>query len=241
MSTPPANASKSRAGGGGRRELRYAFPMKPRLIPLTAALLLAVSPFVATATTIYKCKNEKGEIYFAQSFDPARCAGGGAEINERGIAVREIERLKTPEERAVEKAAAEIKAESERLKLAQQQADRVLMMSFPNESDLARANDQQLQVIEAAVTTARLQMGRHEEQLADLLARAADAERAGGQVPADLTASIDVVREQIEQQRAFITRKLAERAQSNLEFTLRVIRYRELRERQQQLFETSAG
>lgn len=211
--------------------------MSRALLPL--ALLIATAP--AAATSIYKCRDEAGSVYYSQSFDPARCAAGGAELNEQGMAVRQIERRKTPEELAAEKAAAEAAAEAERRRQAQQQADRVLLMSYASEEDLRRSNQQELEVIESAIQTGRLQMARQERALAELLATAADAERAGQAVPADLNARIDVVRQQIEDQRAFITRKLAEQAQSNLEFTMRLIRYREMRARQEALLRGDAG
>jgi hypothetical protein len=208
----------------------------PRAI-LLLTLVLAAAPTAASATTIFKCKDENGKIYYSQSFDREKCSGGGAELNERGMAVREIERRKTPEEQAAEKAAAEAAAEIERLRAAQQQADRVLMMSYASEEDLQRSNAQELEVIESSTQTGRLQMARYERQLADLLAQAADVERSGQAVPAELVSRIDQVRGLIEEQRAFTTRKLAEQAQSHLEFTMRLIRYREMKARQQALIQ----
>jgi len=206
---------------------------------LPLLLLLAAAP--VSATTIYKCKDDTGKVYYSQTFDAAKCAAGGSELNEQGIAVRKIERRKTPEELAAEKAAAEIAAEAERRQQAQQQADRVLLMSYATEDDLRRSNQQELAVIESTIQTGRLQMARHERHLAELLAQAADAERAGQAVPAELAGGIDSVRAQIEEQRAFITRKLAEQAQSNLEFTMRLIRYREMRSRQEALLRGEEG
>jgi hypothetical protein len=202
-------------------------------LPLALALVLATGS--APAASIYKCRDEAGNLYLSQSFDPARCAGGGAEFNERGNRVREIERRKTPEELAAEKAEAEAAAEAERRREAQAQADRVLLMSYATEDDLKRSNERELEVLESAVQTGRLQMARHERHLAELLAEAADVERAGQPVPAELAARIDAVRAQIEEQRAFLTRKQAEKAQSTLEFTLRLVRYREMRARQEAL------
>jgi hypothetical protein len=202
-------------------------------IPRALALLLAATP--AAATSIYKCKDEAGNVYFSQSFDPARCAGGGAELNEQGMRVRDIERRKTAEELAAEKAEAEAAAEAQRRREAQAQADRVLLMSYATEDDLRRSNERELEVMESAIQTGRLQMARHERHLAELLAQAADAERAGQAVSTELKERIDGVRAQIEDQRAVTTRKLAEKAQSTLEFTLRLVRYREMRARQEAL------
>lgn len=213
--------------------------MPRAILMLTLALVTAPAP--ALATTIYKCKDENGKIYYSQSFDREKCSGGGAELNERGMAVREIERRKTPEEQAAEKAAAEKAAEIQRLRDAQQQADRVLMMSYASEDDLQRSNAQELEVMESSIQTGRLQMARHERQLAELLAQAADVERSGQAVPAELVGRIDQVRDLIEDQRAFITRKLAQQAQSHLEFTMRLIRYREMKARQEALIRGDAG
>jgi ribosomal protein S13 len=211
------------------------------MMPRTALLLtLCLASAPAAATTIFKCKDENGKIYYSQSFDREKCSGGGAELNDRGIAVREIERRKTAAELAAEKAAAEAAAEAQRLRDAQQQADRVLLMSYATEEDLARSNRQELEVIESSVQAGRLQMARHEQHLADLLAQAADVERSGQSIPADLTTRIDTVRDLIEEQRAFITRKLAQQAQSNLEFTMRLIRFREMRARQEALIRGDA-
>jgi len=211
------------------------------MTPRTALLLtLCLASAPAASTTIYKCKDENGKIYYSQSFDREKCSGGGAELNDRGIAVREIERRKTPEEIAAEKAAAEAAAEAQRLRDAQQQADRVLLMSYATEDDLARSNRQELEVIESSVQAGRLQMARHEQHLAVLLAQAADIERSGQSIPADLTTRIDTVRDLIEEQRAFITRKLAQQAQSNLEFTMRLIRFREMKARQEALISGNA-
>src|SRR5688572_13941002 len=68
----------------------------------------------ASAQKIYKCKNEKGEIFYSQSFDPKQCGGGGSQLNADGIAVKEFERRKTPEELAAEKEAAAKLAEDQR-------------------------------------------------------------------------------------------------------------------------------
>lgn len=200
------------------------------ILILGSAWLLAAP--AASASAIYKCTDDKGAIYYAQSFDPQRCAGGGAQLNEQGIAIREIERIKTPAERAEDKAAAAVAAEAQRVQDAQLKADQVLLMSYASEDDLRRTNRQALEIINSSVETSRLQMQRHERDLAESLARAADIERADGSVPAAVTVQIDQLRTLIEDQRAAITLKLAEKAQANLNFTLRLIRYRELRRQQ---------
>jgi hypothetical protein len=196
------------------------------LAVLVLATLAIAGP--AQAQKIYKCKNEKGELYYSQSYDPVRCAGGGAQMNNQGVAVRQLDRVKTAEEIAADKVAAAERAEADRIAAEKRQADQVLMMSYANEDELKRVQEQQMQVIDTAVQTAKLQLANQQRTLADLLAVAAESERAKKPVPDNIAASIGTVRKQIEEQNAFITRKDGERVEATAAFEATLARYREL-------------
>lgn len=194
---------------------------------------LAVAAFSCGAhAKIYKCKNEKGEIYYSQTFEPARCAGGGAQLNDQGFPVRQIERRKSAEELAAEKVEAERVAEVKRQEAAIKQADQVLMQSYANESDLRRAHEQEVQMIESAIATAKLQLLNQQKTMNDFLGVAAESERAGKAVQEPVVKNIETVRTQIEEQNAFIARKEAEKITANAAFTTRLARYRMLKEKQ---------
>jgi hypothetical protein len=201
----------------------------------TTLLILAALAWAqpAAAAQIYKCKNEKGEIYYAQAYDPARCGGGGAQLNEQGLAVRTIERRKTAEELAAEKAQAEAEAEARRKLEADRQADQVLLMSYASADDLKRAHQEQLDVIDQAIATARIQAESQQKSLAELLASAAESERAGKPIPDAVTKSIANVRGTIEQQHAVAAKREAERAAATAEFEARLKRYETLKARNQ--------
>jgi hypothetical protein len=195
------------------------------------ALLLLALPGVAQPK-IYKCKNEKGELYYSHAFDPARCAGGGAQLNDQGLSVKEIERRKSAEELAAEKAAAEKKAEEQRVADVAKQADQVLMLSYASEEDLVRAHQQETEVFDNAIATTHLQVQSQEKSLAQLLGSAAEAERAGRPVPDETAKGIATVRLQIEEQNSFIERQEVEKEKSNAEFAVKLKRYRELKAQQ---------
>lgn len=198
-----------------------------RVVPLLALAALALAA-PAQAQKIYKCKNEKGELYYSQAYDPVRCAGGGAQMNNQGVAVRQLDRVKTPEERAADEAAARQRAEAERIAAEQREADRILLTAYANEDELKRVHDQQMEMIDTAVATAKLQLENQQRSLADLLAVAAESERAKKPVPENIANSIGTVRRQIEEQNAMITRKDAERVTATAEFEARLERYRKL-------------
>lgn len=199
---------------------------------LATAVLLALGTGAAEAQKIYKCKSDKGEIYYSQSYDAKFCGGGGAQMNQAGIAVKEIERIKTPEELAAEKVAAEQAVVEKRERDARIKADNVLLQSYPAEADLARAHGQQLSAIDGVVKTTELSIQSHEKSLGELLAAAADSERAKVPVPDTIAKSIETVRGELETQRGIIARKEAEKRELEVDYQARLVRYRELKERQ---------
>lgn len=197
-------------------------------IPFALSLLALALAGPAQAQKIYKCKNDKGEIFYTQSYDPVRCAGGGSQLNDQGVAVKNIPRVKTAEEKAAEAAAAAAKAETDRIVAEQKAADQVLLMSYASEEDLVRAHQQELQMFDTTIETAKLQVENQQRTLADLLGAAAESERAKKPVPEKIAQSIATVRGQIEAQNAVILRKEQERLQASKEAEERLARYRKL-------------
>ncbi len=190
--------------------------------------LIVGLPLPAAAQKIYKCKNESGETFYSQTYDAARCGDGASVMNRDGRTVGTIERRKTAEEIAAEQAAAAAKAAEEQKLAEQRQADQVLLMSYPSVADLERVRDQEIQVFDNAIATARLQLESQQRSLAQLLASAAESERAGKPVPAAVTANIAKARAQIEEQNALILRKEQQKAETRAAFEQRIKRYAEL-------------
>ncbi len=199
-----------------------------RILPALAVLALFVAAPAHAQQKIYKCTNDKGEAYFTSAYDPVRCAGGGSQLNAQGVAVRKFERVKTAEELAAEKAAAEEQAEAERVAAEQKAADQVLLMSYATEDDLTRSHQQELQMIDTAVATAKLQLESQQRTLAELLAVAAESERAKKPVADNIAKSIGTARSQIEAQNAFMVRKDAERLEAAKTYEETLARYREI-------------
>lgn len=187
----------------------------------------------ASAQKIYRCKNEKGETFYTQAYDPKQCGGGGAQLNADGIAVREIERRKTPEELAAEKEAAARLAEDQRIAAERKRQDDILMQSYPSEEDLRTGHEQELRAIDGSIRTQEMSAGSYEKTLDQLLAQAAESERAGSAVPKPLADRIDKVRGDLDMQRKAIERTHAERAATVAAFEAKLARWRELKARQE--------
>jgi site-specific recombinase XerC len=102
------------------------------------------------------------------------------------------------------------------------------MMSFNTEDDLQRALEQELNVIDANISTSRLTMASQEKNLSELLAHAADYERNKKPVPADVAASIATVRTQIEAQQKSLAEREASKNTVRKDFAAKLVRWREL-------------
>ena len=199
---------------------------------LAGCMLAVFACDPASAQKIYKCKNEKGEIFYSQSYDPKHCGGGGAQLNAEGIAVKEIERRKTPEELAAEKEAAARLAEDQRIAAERKRQDDILMQSYPSEGDLRVAHEQELRAIDGSIKTQEMSASSYEKTLDQLLAQAAESERAGKAVAKPLADRIDKVRGQLDTQRKAIERTQGDRAATIKAYDAKVARWRELKARQ---------
>lgn len=197
---------------------------------LLGFVLLALVPAVgAEPSKIYKCKNEKGEVFYTQTYNPALCSGGGAELSEQGIAIRTIERVKTAEELAREKAAAEEAAKAAAARALQQESDQVLMLSYASEEAIAQARDNDLAGVMRSIQTTEYQRDTQQDTLTALLGEAAEFERAGQPVPETLAQKLALVRTQLETQNAIIERKRKETAAIRAQYDLKLKRFKELK------------
>ena len=196
------------------------------VLPLVAGLA-AIAP-AAAAGRIYKCQSAEGAIFYSQSFDTKRCAGGGAQLNADGVAIKRIARQKTAEEIAVEKAAAAVEADKQAVIAAALLADRALTATFANERELHNFYAEQVKVVDGEIDAAGSVLQSQHRTLGALLGAAADAERASKAVPTRVAANIATVRDQMDQQRAYMQSRRVRRHELELERDLKVKRFREL-------------
>src|SRR5690606_12090857 len=101
--------------------------------------------------------------------------------------------------------------------------------AYPAEADLERAYKERFDLVEQSVESARASIRNQERSQAQLLAHAASLEREGKPVDKKTIDSIATVRAQVDQQREFLGRREAERAQLQKEYDATLARYRELK------------
>ena len=204
--------------------------MRPGLPCLFAAVLACAGSSVSVAgQNRYKWRDADGTPHYSDSL-PAEAAKLGYEVvGPNGLVVRRVERAKTAEELAAAKRAAD-KAQAERNEAdARTRADQQLLAGYPTEADLQHTQQQKLELLEQQITSAQISLRGQEQNLAEALGRAADAERTGKELPAALAQQLKSLRKQVDAQRLMVARRERERTQALERFAGEAARYRELK------------
>ncbi len=177
----------------------------------------------------YKWRDAAGNLHYADTL-PADAARLGYEIvSPQGIVIKRVERAKTPEEVAADKASAATDKAARSAQEQRQRADTQLLAGYPEERDLERAQKQKLELLDQQVVAAQISLRSQEQTLADALAQAAEAERTERGLPAAQAKQLSDLRLQVDAQRQVVSRRIAEREAARSAFAQELARYRELK------------
>jgi hypothetical protein len=145
------------------------------------------------------------------------------------MVVRHVDPPRTPEQMQADKEAAAKAAAEKHATEDQAQRDQQILAAYPNEQDLARAQQGQLDSLDQESHATEVSLGSQEKSLTDMLGRAADLERTGKPVPASLSNQIETQRAIVAKQKDYIAGKQKEHADTVKRFADDLARYRELR------------
>ena len=150
-------------------------------------------------------------------------------VNDQGLVIQHVPRQMTPEERdaANKLAAAEAIKQHAAQELANAEAQ--MLAAYPDEESYKISQQQELDTIDQQIHTTQINLRSQEKALTDLLARAADIERAKAPLPKYLTDSIAKQRDVVTGQRNTLQRQQATRAQTVQEQAGKLARYRALK------------
>ena len=206
----------------------------PRCRPAAVGLLLALTVLPPGALAGIKCwTNGEGVRECGNVVPPEYAQQGHEERSKRGFTKDVTGKAKTVEEVEGERRAREA-AEAEAVKQAaaakkQAELDRVLLATFSSEDDINMARDGQLANIESQIKITSEHIKKLDRSLDDLVSRAADQEKRGREVRADLRKGIDETRRQLEDEAKFIVSRREEEEKIKAKFQSDLDRFRELR------------
>ncbi len=208
--------------------------MNKRIHCLALLLACAVASPDVLAQKLYRWVDKDGKVHYSDKVPPDQVKQARDELNTQGRTVDRVDRAMTTEEQyaaAAAAAAAEIERKSRE---AEEHMDAVLLTSYGEEADLKRAYDERFDLVTQSIESARVGIRSQEKSLAEILAHAADLERAGRPVGENIQISIDTSRRQVAEQAEFLAKREAEEVALRKEFDETMTRYRRLKDEQAQ-------
>jgi hypothetical protein len=209
-----------------------------RLLAATLAMLAASNAFAAKGSSVksldhnrFKWRDAQGNLHYTDSVPPEAARLGYDIVNTQGIVIKHVDRAKTEAELAASKLDAAKQAAERRVAEQRARDDEQLLSNYPREDDLKHAQQQELEMLEQQVKAAAASLRNQEQSLADLLDRAAEAERTGKELPAEQTTQLGRMRKQVDEQRMTVAQREHDRDEASSHFDEQVTHYRELKAR----------
>jgi len=206
-------------------------------------VLLAVLGLTANICTLaqtregehnrYKWKDGQGNLHYDDSLPETALQFGYDVVNKDGMVVKHVDRARTAKEQAADKQAAAQLAAEKKAAEEQTQHDQQMLAAYPNEQDLTRNQQGQIDSLDQEVHATQVSLDSQEKSLTDMLGRAADLERSGKPVPPILSKQIEAQRGVVAKQKDYIAAKRKERADTLQHFADELAHYRELRAKAQ--------
>ncbi len=203
--------------------------MNKRFQCLTLAFACVATSSAIAAGKLYRWVDEDGKVHYSDTVPPSEVDKARDQLNAQGRRVESVQRAMTPEEQAAADADAKEKEAQRKAQEAEEHMDNVLLSSYDQESDLKRAYDERFDLVTQSIASAEIGIRSQERSLAELLAHAANLERAGEPVSEAIQKSIELSRSQVAEQADYLKKREAEQALLQKEFDDTMARYRRLK------------
>jgi len=219
----------------------FAKPMltKNRISLLLAMALLATSCVAQAqandARHRYRWKDAQGNLHIEDAIPPGDAKLGYDVVNAQGITIRHVERQRTEDELAAAKAAAEKAASDSRAAADQASRDAQMLAAYPEESDLRKAQESQLTMVQQNIDTSSAGIRSQEKSLAEMLAHAAETERDSKPVSPVVQQRIATLKSGIAEQKLVLEKRERERLAMQKQFEVELAHYREVKLKQEAL------
>ena len=202
--------------------------MKPTMLRLMVALLIALMSASALSQTLFRWTDDEGEVHYGHSVPSEYVSRGYERIGPDGRVRERVERELTDEERDARDARRALEAEEEAERRSQETRDRLLLAAYNSAEDITQSLDMQLMGINSQRSGIESSLEQQSDHFESLVRRAASRSRDGESVPDSLNRSIEQARAEVRRLRQAL-RDLDEREQSLRErYANQLERYLEL-------------
>ena len=176
-----------------------------RLIAIVAVGLTLST--TASAITLYRYTDQAGNPVISHTLPQEASQRGYEILTSNGRVIETVPAALTEAQRAAKEAAEQERlAELER-QAQQRKADRQLLRSFSHPDDVVRALERKLDQMRSLIKLKEGNIANARSQIRQEQARAADAERSGREIPAEIIRKIETLYEEIGETEAEIAQQ----------------------------------
>jgi hypothetical protein len=201
-------------------KMRFSTTMNRSLVAAVALLCISTAAF---GQKIQCWTDENGQRSCGDSVPPKYADRERQEINERGIATKQVPRAKTPAEQIAEE-------QDQAAKAAQRQKayDRYLVESYRSVKDLEKARQERLAALDTRIVLVQKAIASGQQQLDALVARKQSLQKNNFPVDKKLEEQIKEYRRAIIENPKALEQLNIEREKVETQFTADIARYHEL-------------
>jgi hypothetical protein len=187
----------------------------------TFALLL-IFPVWSHAQPLYRWVDSQGRVHYSDQLPPEAVPSAHSKIDKQGIVTEQVERAKTAEELAAERAAAKLKAEQER-------QDKLLLSKYKSLQDIIDAKNSRLKMLDARIDYFLIKEAEIQRDSEATLAEIRRYSQQNRAVPAALSQRMDVIWQQHDEYKKSLNVLRQERQEAIEKFDAEIKRFRELK------------
>jgi len=200
------------------------------LISATIVMPCITSPLRAKT---FRWVDENGQVHYSDSIPPQEADRAYSVIIKEGITVNSVEQAKTKEQLEEDKRLQAQQAEQERLARERANYDRILLDTYTKVGDLEETRDRYIATIERLIDVSEHKLASLNQELEKLNKTAANLERSGKALPADMHQDIVNLQTQIDRENNFILGQRAQQKDLREKFAADIQRFQELKAMQQ--------
>lgn len=210
----------------------YVYLKKISLPLVAAALCMAAGS--AAAAAMYKWIDENGQVRYSDRLPAKQVKKKHQQLNSQGVVVTTTEAARSDEEVAAEAEAKrkeeEQAKEDAKLKVVQDKKDKVLLLTFSSEKELALARDDRIEVLDSVIQLINKSITSTQATLRELEASAEqNYSSQGKEIPGGLAQKIEHFTRKIDNRTDQMLLKIEEKDRINEQFELDLVRFRELK------------
>lgn len=201
--------------------LETGMVMNALTIPCVALLLLVSAGAVGASTVMYRFTNENGDPVYSYTLPPDQAKLGYQKIDPQTGQVLESVAPQLPPKQLAEKLRRE-----QALQACRDELDRIYQL-YGSERDIQHALKEALESLDTRIGQLRANLRQASLEQRRMQSQAADAERAGREIPAAVLDNMERTRSQIATLKSEIDQRKQEQAQAEARYARDLERFRD--------------